>query len=63
MQTPGFNVNRIFSNEKKRGIAENMLERYTGSLRSQFQKQILLTNFEHYMKQFKKLTDCKPATK
>lgn len=63
MQTPAYNANRIFSNEKKRFIAENMLERYTGSLRSQFQKQILLTNFEHYMKQFQKLTGCAKPTK
>jgi AMP nucleosidase len=63
MQTPAYNANRIFSNEKKRFIAENMLERYTGSLRSQFQKQILLTNFEHYMKQFQKLTGCPKGTK
>jgi AMP nucleosidase len=63
MQTPGFNANRIFSNEKKRFIAENMLERYTGSDRKLFQKQILLTNFEHYMKQFHKITGCKRATR
>ena len=63
METPGFNSNRIFSNEKKRSIAENMLERYTGSLRSKFQKQILLTNFDHYLKQFRKITDCKKATR
>jgi len=63
MQTPAFNSNQIFSNEKKRGIAENMLERYTGSLRSQFQEQILLTNFEHYMKQFRAITGCKRPTK
>ena len=63
METPGFNSNRIFSNEKKRHIAENMLERYTGSPRSRFQKQILLTNFEHYMKQFKGITNCKKPTR
>ncbi len=63
MQTPGFNANRIFSNEKKRTIAENMLERYTGSLRSAFQKQILLTNFDHYIAEFRKLTNCKKATR
>jgi AMP nucleosidase len=61
--TPGYHVNRIFSNEKKRGIAESMLERYTGSLRSDFQRQILLTNFEHYMKQFRKITNCKRPTR
>jgi AMP nucleosidase len=61
--TPGFNPSRIFSNEKKRAIAESILERYTGSLRKDFQKQILLTNFEHYMKQFRKITGCKKPTK
>ncbi len=63
METPAFNSNQIFSNAKKRIIAENMLERYTGSLRGSFQKQILLTNFEHYMKQFKKITNCKKPTR
>src|SRR5438105_12889049 len=61
--TPGFNPSRIFSNEKKRAIAESILERYTGSPREDFQKQILLTNFEHYMTQFRKITGCKKATK
>lgn len=63
MDTPGFQANRIFSNEKKRSIAINMLERYTGSAQEQFQKQILLTNFEHYMKQFKKITNCPKPTR
>ena len=63
METPGFNPSRIFSNEKKREIAVNMLERYTGSDRKLFQKQILLTNFEHYMKQFRVLTKCPKPTR
>lgn len=63
MATPGFQPNRIFSNEKKRHIAVNMLERYTGSKRELFQPQILLTNFEYYMKQFKKLTNCPKPTR
>ena len=62
MEIPAFSQNRIFSNEKKRGIALNMLERYTGSLAGKFQKQVLLTNFEHYMKQFRSLTGCERAT-
>lgn len=62
MEIPEYNQNRIFSNEKKRGIALNMLERYTGSDADQFQKQVLLTNFEHYMKQFKKITGCGKPT-
>jgi len=60
--TPAFKANRIFSNEKKRFIAENMLERYTGSERGQFQKQILLTNFNYYLKQFRSITGCKKHT-
>ncbi len=63
MDTPGFQANRIFSNEKKRSIAISMLERYTGSDKEHFQKQILLTNFEHYMKQFKKITNCPKPTR
>ncbi len=63
MLTPGFQANRIFSNEKKRVIAQNMLERYTGSLAKDFQKQVLLTNFAHYIKRFREITDCgKPTT-
>ena len=60
--TPGFHSNRIFSNERKRDIALSILERYTGSLVGDFQKQILLTNFSHYVKQFRKITGCKKAT-
>src|SRR5262245_27750852 len=63
MDTPAFNSNQIFSNEKKRKIGESILERYTGSPLDTFQKQILLTNFEHYMKQFRKITGCKKPTK
>ncbi|MCO5143760.1 MAG: AMP nucleosidase [Oligoflexia bacterium] len=62
MQKPGFNENRIFSNEKKHSIAINMLERYTGSPIKDFQKQVLLTNFEYYMQQFQKITNCPAAT-
>lgn len=63
MDTPAFNSNQIFSNEKKRKIGESILERYTGSLRGRFQKQILLTNFEHYLKQFRSITGCGKQTK
>lgn len=62
MEIPAYSQNRIFSNEKKREIALNMLERYTGSAPDRFQKQVLLTNFEHYMKQFRKITDCEKPT-
>lgn len=62
METPGFQSNRIFSNEKKRQIALGILERYTGSPVELFQKQILLTNFSYYLKQFKKITNCGKPT-
>jgi len=49
------NNNRIYSNEKKRRIALDMLERYTGSHPSEFRKQIILTNFGYYLDRFDKL--------
>jgi AMP nucleosidase len=49
--------NRIFNNENKRKIAQDMLERYTGSLVSDFRKQIILTNFDYYIERFKKNKD------
>jgi AMP nucleosidase len=49
------NNNRIYSNLKKRKIALDMLERYTGSHPSQFRKQIILTNFNYYLERFAKL--------
>jgi AMP nucleosidase len=49
------NNNRIYSNSKKRKIALDMLERYTGSHPSQFRKQIILTNFNYYLERFAKL--------
>src|SRR3989344_6187355 len=58
MDTPAFQQNRIFSNAKKRAIALSILERYTGSPVEKFQKQILLTNFSYYLKQFRKITGC-----
>ena len=61
--TPEFDPDRIFSNAEKRNIAENMLERYTGSAPEKFQKQILLTNFDYYMRQFKAITNTKLETK
>jgi AMP nucleosidase len=54
--TPGFNPNRIFSNNEKQLIARSILERYTGSKPEEFEKRILLTNFDHYMGQFEKIT-------
>jgi AMP nucleosidase len=49
------NNNRIYSNPKKRKIALDMLERYTGSHPSDFRKQIILTNFGYYLDRFDKL--------
>ncbi len=50
------NTNRIYMNTKKQKIARDILERYTGSTLAQFQKQIILTNFEYYMERFATLT-------
>ena len=47
--------NRIYTNAAKRRIAIDMLERYTGSDLKDFQKQIILTNFDYYMERFHKL--------
>lgn len=49
------NSNRIYANAKKRKIAEDMLERYTGSPLSHFRKQIILTNFDYYLDRFDKI--------
>jgi AMP nucleosidase len=43
---------RIFGNEDKRKIAIDMLERYTGHSIEDFQKQIILTNFQYYIERF-----------
>jgi AMP nucleosidase len=47
--------NRIYANPKKLRIAKDMLERYTGSPLKRFRKQIILTNFDYYMKRFQVL--------
>jgi AMP nucleosidase len=46
------NPNRIYTNKRKWKIAADMLERYTGSAPEEFQKQIILTNFDHYLQRF-----------
>lgn len=46
------NDNRIYVNDKKHQIARDILERYTGSAPEEFEKQILLTNFEYYLERF-----------
>jgi AMP nucleosidase len=49
------NNNRIYTNQKKRKIALDMLERYTGSPHDHFRKQIILTNFDYYLERFNNL--------
>lgn len=49
------NNNRIYSNPAKRKIAQDILERYTGSPIERFRKQIILTNFDYYMGRFHNL--------
>ena len=49
------NNNRIYTNDKKRQIAHDMLERYSGSPASHFRKQIILTNFDYYIQRFNTL--------
>ena len=48
-------TNRIYTNPKKRKIARDILERYTGSPLSKFRKQIILTNFDYYIERFNHL--------
>jgi AMP nucleosidase len=49
------NANRVYTNAKKKKIALDMLERYTGSAASQFGRQIILTNFDYYLERFHNL--------
>ncbi len=51
------NNNRIYLNKKKQKIATDILERYTGSSVGQFQKQVILTNFEYYLERFQVLSN------
>lgn len=44
---------RVFSTKGKKKIARDMLERYTGGRLKSFRKQIILTNFDYYLKRFK----------
>lgn len=54
---------RIHGNEDKRRIAIDMLERYTGHDLKDFQKQIILTNFQYYTERFNALLDDSYSTK
>ena len=53
------NTNKIYTNTRKQKIARDILERYTGSTLGQFQKQIILTNFQYYIERFAALTGAK----
>jgi len=50
------NTNKIYTNKRKQKIARDILERYTGSSLDQFQKQIILTNFQYYIDRFAVIT-------
>ena len=50
------NTNRIYTNKSKQKIAKDILERYTGSTLAQFEKQIILTNFDYYLQRFATLS-------
>lgn len=49
------------SSKAKRFIARDMLERYTGSPIQSFRKQVILTNFDYYLKRFTILGDGKKS--
>lgn len=53
---------RIHGNKEKRRIAIDMLERYTGHDLKDFQKQIILTNFQYYTTRFNMLLDDSHST-
>jgi len=48
---------RIHGNLKKKKIATDMLERYTGHNKKDFRKQIILTNFKYYLDRFVEQND------
>jgi AMP nucleosidase len=48
-------ANRVYAHTKKRKIAIDMLERYTGHDIKDFQSQIILTNFHYYTERFNSL--------
>ncbi len=49
--------NLIYANTEKWKIAADILERYTGTKPEDYQKQIILTNFGHYLDRFEVLCD------
>ena len=54
---------RVYANPAKRKIALDMLERYTGMDITDFQPQIILTNFHYYFDRFTHLLPDAKATK
>lgn len=54
---------RVYANAAKRKIAIDMLERYTGHDITDFQPQIILTNFHYYFDSFNTLLPDAKATK
>ncbi|MBX3143960.1 MAG: AMP nucleosidase [Trueperaceae bacterium] len=55
--TRSVNRNLIYNNAEKWEIGRQILERYTGTPPEGMQKQILLTNFEHYSERFTSMAD------
>jgi AMP nucleosidase len=63
-QSPSYitpSPNRIYANKEKWNIAADILSRYTGTDPENFQKQIILTNFNYYLERF--ITLCGDAEK
>jgi AMP nucleosidase len=52
VDTRGTNPNAIYANEAKWRVGADILARYTGTDPEGFQKQIVLTNFGHYLERF-----------
>lgn len=50
------NSNRVYTNKAKARIAADMLTRYTGTAPENFEKQIILTNFDYYIDRFENLS-------
>lgn len=51
------NPDQIYANARKWEVGRQILERYTGTPPEGFQKQVILTNFGHYLERFKGLCD------
>ena len=51
--TPPASSNQIYANPEKWRIGREFLARYTGTEPEAFQKQIVLTNFHHYLERFR----------